>query len=268
MTVDPAALRDVLRRVQAPAARHRRAGDDRLDPLARRRRRPGGRDPGAVPAVQAPEAGAPAPGRAAAPHQHPVHQHDLARAGAGVPRRRGSSSGASGGSSAGTPRRWSSAATAASPGIGGHLATYASAATLYEVGFNWFFKGRENGGPGDQIFYQGHAAPGIYARAFLEGRITEEQLDHFRRETPPQNGLSLVPAPAPDARVLGVPDGLDGPRPDRRDLPGPVQPLPPEPRARRHVGQPRLGVPRRRRDRRAGGARRPAASPAARASTT
>ena len=80
-------------------------------------------------------------------------------------------------------------------GIGGHLATYASAATLYEVGFNWFFKGRDNGGPGDQIFYQGHAAPGIYARAFLEGRISEEQLDHFRRETPPQRGLSSYPHP-------------------------------------------------------------------------
>jgi pyruvate dehydrogenase E1 component len=80
-------------------------------------------------------------------------------------------------------------------GIGGHLATYASAATLYEVGFNWFFKGRDGGGPGDQIFYQGHAAPGIYARAFLEGRIDEEQLDHFRRETPPQRGLSSYPHP-------------------------------------------------------------------------
>src|SRR5213593_2580411 len=80
-------------------------------------------------------------------------------------------------------------------GIGGHLATYASSATLYEVGFNWFFKGRDEGGPGDQIFYQGHAAPGIYARAFLEGRLSEEQLDHFRRETPPQHGLSSYPHP-------------------------------------------------------------------------
>ena len=79
-------------------------------------------------------------------------------------------------------------------GIGGHLATYASAATLYEVGFNWFFKGRD-AGPGDQVFYQGHAAPGIYARAFLEGRLSTEQLDHFRRETPPQNGLSSYPHP-------------------------------------------------------------------------
>src|SRR6266540_2158064 len=63
------------------------------------------------------------------------------------------------------------------PGIGGHLATYASAATLYEVGFNWFFRGRDDGQPGDQIFYQGHAAPGIYARAFLEGRLDTNALD-------------------------------------------------------------------------------------------
>ena len=57
-------------------------------------------------------------------------------------------------------------------GIGGHLATYASAASLYEVGFNHFFRGKDDGQPGDQIFYQGHAAPGIYARAFLEGRLS------------------------------------------------------------------------------------------------
>ena len=79
-------------------------------------------------------------------------------------------------------------------GIGGHLATYASAASLYEVGFNHFFRGKDNGQPGDQIFYQGHAAPGIYARAFLEGRISEEQLDHFRREVGGK-GLSSYPHP-------------------------------------------------------------------------
>jgi pyruvate dehydrogenase E1 component len=62
-------------------------------------------------------------------------------------------------------------------GIGGHLSTYASSASLYEVGFNHFFRGKDGEGSGDQIFYQGHAAPGIYARAFLEGRLTEEQLD-------------------------------------------------------------------------------------------
>src|SRR5688500_2571332 len=84
-------------------------------------------------------------------------------------------------------------------GIGGHLATYASAASLYEVGFNHFFRGKdalgEPGGSGDQIFYQGHAAPGIYARAFLEGRLTEDQLDHFRRETTPGTGLPSYPHP-------------------------------------------------------------------------
>ena len=67
------------------------------------------------------------------------------------------------------------------PGIGGHLATYASAASLYEVGYNHFFRGKE-GGAGDQIFYQGHAAPGIYARAYLEGRLSAPQLDRYRRE--------------------------------------------------------------------------------------
>ena len=80
------------------------------------------------------------------------------------------------------------------PGIGGHLATYASAATLYEVGFNWFFKGKDDPGGGDRIFYQGHAAPGIYARAFLEGRLDANALDHFRREAL-EKGLSSYPHP-------------------------------------------------------------------------
>src|SRR3989441_957707 len=80
-------------------------------------------------------------------------------------------------------------------GIGGHLATYASSATLYEVGFNHFFRGKDDGNDGDQVFYQGHASPGIYARAFLEGRLTESQLDHFRRETKPGEGLSSYPHP-------------------------------------------------------------------------
>jgi pyruvate dehydrogenase E1 component len=81
------------------------------------------------------------------------------------------------------------------PGIGGHLATYASAATLYEVGFNHFFRGKDAEGMGDQVFFQGHAAPGIYARAFLEGRLTESQLDHFRQEVAPGQGLSSYPHP-------------------------------------------------------------------------
>ncbi len=79
-------------------------------------------------------------------------------------------------------------------GIGGHLATYASAATLYEVGFNHFFHGKDADGGGDQIYYQGHAAPGMYARAFLEGRLSEDQLDHFRREVDGK-GLPSYPHP-------------------------------------------------------------------------
>jgi pyruvate dehydrogenase E1 component len=81
------------------------------------------------------------------------------------------------------------------PGIGGHLSTYASSASLYEVGFNHFFRGKDGEGSGDQVYYQGHAAPGIYARAFLEGRLTEDQLDHFRRESVPGQGLSSYPHP-------------------------------------------------------------------------
>ena len=81
-------------------------------------------------------------------------------------------------------------------GIGGHLSTYASAASLYEVGFNHFFRGPEAPGGADQVYFQGHAAPGFYARAFLEGRFTEENLDHFRREAlTPQLGLSSYPHP-------------------------------------------------------------------------
>ncbi len=79
-------------------------------------------------------------------------------------------------------------------GLGGHLSTYASAASLYEVGFNHFFRGKGDGGFGDQIYFQGHAAPGIYARGFLEGRLTEDQLDHFRRETS-GHGLPSYPHP-------------------------------------------------------------------------
>jgi pyruvate dehydrogenase E1 component len=80
-------------------------------------------------------------------------------------------------------------------GIGGHISTYASSASLYEIGFNHFFRGKDGGTAGDQVFIQGHASPGIYARAFLEGRITKEQMDNFRRETVPGQGLSSYPHP-------------------------------------------------------------------------
>lgn len=80
-------------------------------------------------------------------------------------------------------------------GIGGHISTYASAATLYEIGFNHFFKGKGEGYDGDQIYFQGHASPGIYARAFLEGRISKEKIKNFRREFAKGGGLSSYPHP-------------------------------------------------------------------------
>ncbi len=80
-------------------------------------------------------------------------------------------------------------------GIGGHISTFASAATLYEVAFNHFFRGKNHPSGGDQVFFQGHASPGIYARAFLEGRISIQQLENFRRELKKGGGLSSYPHP-------------------------------------------------------------------------
>ena len=97
--------------------------------------------------------------------------------------------------------RWNAAvmvtrANARSEGIGGHLATFASSASLYEVAFNHFFRGKDDTGTGDQIFFQGHAAPGVYARAFLEGRLGEDDLDAFRFEVGRGGaGLSSYPHP-------------------------------------------------------------------------
>lgn len=76
--------------------------------------------------------------------------------------------------------------------LGGHIATFASAATLYDIGFSYFFHARSKDHPGDLVYYQGHASPGIYARAFLEGRLSEEQLENFRQEVN-GNGLSSYP---------------------------------------------------------------------------
>ncbi len=81
-------------------------------------------------------------------------------------------------------------------GVGGHISTYASSAALYEVGFNHFFRGKAHPGGGDQVFIQGHASPGIYARAFLEGRLTADDLDGFRQEhSHPGGGLPSYPHP-------------------------------------------------------------------------
>lgn len=81
-------------------------------------------------------------------------------------------------------------------GVGGHISTYASSAPLYEVGMNYFFRGKDHPGGGDQIFFQGHASPGMYARAFLEGRLSEEDLDGFRQEVSrKEGGLPSYPHP-------------------------------------------------------------------------
>ncbi|MFI9049646.1 pyruvate dehydrogenase (acetyl-transferring), homodimeric type [Streptomyces sp. NPDC053427] len=93
--------------------------------------------------------------------------------------------------------RWNAAAMVTRGsrfGVGGHIATFASAAWLYETGFNHFFRGKEGDGSGDQLYIQGHASPGIYARAFLDGRLTEDHLDHFRQESGGK-GLPSYPHP-------------------------------------------------------------------------
>jgi pyruvate dehydrogenase E1 component len=81
------------------------------------------------------------------------------------------------------------------PGIGGHISTYASVATLFEVGFHHFFRAAQEGQSGDQVFFQGHASPGVYSRAFLEGRISEQTLVNFRRELAPGGGVPSYPHP-------------------------------------------------------------------------
>ncbi|MCB1002019.1 MAG: pyruvate dehydrogenase (acetyl-transferring), homodimeric type [Acidimicrobiales bacterium] len=97
--------------------------------------------------------------------------------------------------------RWNAAAMVvrankSADGIGGHLSTFASSASLYEIGFNHFFRGKDDGNAGDHVYIQGHAAPGVYARAFMEGRLTEDDLDHFRREIGRGGrGLSSYPHP-------------------------------------------------------------------------
>ena len=80
-------------------------------------------------------------------------------------------------------------------GIGGHISTYASSATLYEIGFNHFFRGSDAPGGGDLVYFQGHASPGVYARAFLEGRLSSTQLENFRHELAAGGGLSSYPHP-------------------------------------------------------------------------
>jgi len=129
--------------------------------------------------------------------------------------------------------RWNAAAMVVrankyDPNIGGHISTYASLATLSEVGFNHFFRASYGDQPGDLVYYQGHASPGVYARAFLEGRLSEQHLLNFRHELRDTPGLSSYPHPwlMPD---FSISDGVDGLRPDQLDLQREIPPLPGKP---------------------------------------
>ena len=118
--------------------------------------------------------------------------------------------------------------------LGGHIASYASAADLFEVGFNHFFRAQGPDGPGDLVYMQPHSAPGVYARAYLEGFLNDEDLAHFRQEITARarglRGLSSYPHPwlMPDFWQF---HRLDGNRPDQRHLSGPLHALPGTPLA-------------------------------------
>ena len=152
-------------------------------------------------------------------------------------------------------------------GIGGHLSTYAAPASLYEVGFNHFFRGKDARPRRPDLLpgpcRAGHVRPGL-RRGTPDGGPARS-LPARGRAGP---GPLVLSARAADARLLGIPDGVDGHRADQRGLPGPLQSLPAQSRPRRHVRLARLGVPRRRRDGRARIDDRPCRSPHARASTT
>ena len=230
------ARRHVFRPVQAPAARHRPSprpttGSTSLDQVVEQE----GETRARFLDLQAPQARAPAPDRPAAADPDPLHQHDQPRAGARLPGRRGDGAahpphrplerGGDGPAREHPLRRASAATSRRTP----------RSASLYETGFNHFFRGKDGEGGGDQIFYQGHAAPGIYARAFLEGRLTEDQLDHFRRETEPGQGLSSYPHPRLMPDFWEYPTVSMGLGPITRHLPGALQPLPAQPRPARHL---------------------------------
>ena len=126
-------------------------------------------------------------------------------------------------------------------GIGGHISTYASLATLLEVGFNHFFHATYGDQPGDLIYFQGHASPGVYGRAFLEGRLTEEHLKNFRHELRDTPGLSSYPHPWLMPDFWQLPHRLHGPRADQRHLPGALHALPGEPRHHPEDAAPQSG---------------------------
>ncbi len=145
-------------------------------------------------------------------------------------------------------------------GVGGHISTYAGAATLYEVGLNHFFRGPEHPGGGDQVFFQGHASPGMYARAYLEGRLSEADLDGFRQEkSKAPHGLPSYPHPRMLPDFWQFPTVSMGLGPMNAIYQAQFNRYLAAPRHQGHLRPARLGVPRRRGDGRAGVARVPPA---------
>ena len=138
------------------------------------------------------------------------------------------------------------------PNIGGHLATYASLATLLEVGYNHFFRGSYTGRmgklPGDFVYFQGHASPGVYARAFLEGRLNEKHLENFRHELRDHPGLSSYPHPWLMPDFWQFPTVSMGLGPISADLSGALHAVSGESRHHSRAPPQGLGVPGRRRN--------------------
>ena len=131
--------------------------------------------------------------------------------------------------------------------LGGHIASYASAAEIFEVGFNHFFHGEAWPHGADLVYFQPHSAPGVYARAFLEGRLSEEQLAHYRQEVSGK-GLCSYPHPWLMPDFWQFPTGVDGIGPDQRHLPGPFHALPRASRSEQLRRSTRLGCLWRRRN--------------------
>ena len=220
-----------------------------MDGVARPGRRAVRRDPRPVPRLQAAEARAPAPDRAAAAHPDPLHQHDQPRAGAVLPGRRGDRA-------ADPPahplERCGDGAPREQP-----VLRHRRAPRHVRLG-GQPVRGRLQPllpGQGQRPARRPDLLPGPRGSRDLRPRVPRGAAQRGparplpARVGPRPGRAELVPAPAAHAGLLGVPDGLDGPRPDQLDLPGPLQPLPPEPRHPRHERIARLGVRRRRRDR-------------------
>src|SRR5664279_1546983 len=246
--------RHVLGRVQAPAAGRRSGRDRGLDHVVRRHRRPGGRRSRPLRHVQAPEAGPAAPRRASAAHADPLHQHDQPGAGTLLPRRRGDRAA----DPAPRPLERGGDGPAGEHRLPRDRRPPLHVCQLGEPlrgGLQLVLprEGRRFRGPG---LLPGPRGAGDVRARLPGGAPQRRPARPLPARGSPGRGPLVVPAPAPDARLLGVPDRQHGPGTDRRDLPGALQPLPAPPRHRRHQRFARLGIPGRRRDGRAGGPRR------------